>query len=321
MTIRIITTDSGQAYTFDDAIPTIDDGLAFYLSQLSVNEAKIYQAKYRNIVYQEFVPVDTSDPEWVDEVTYISYDAVTVGKFVGANARDLPQSDINAKKSSIPVGYAGNSYSYSLDELRKSQALNIPLDTAKASMSLRGFQEHCQRLAFRGDADRGMTGLFNNPNVQLSASVLNWDTANGPQIIADANAALIEVWQNSAETHLPNVLALPSDRWATLSETRMEAGTDTTVLEFLKKNNLYTAYTGQPLTIKPNFELKTAGAGGTARIMAYELNDENLVMKMPMAWRSLAPQPQGLQIEVPAEYKVGGVEFRYPGSAAYRDLV
>ncbi len=320
MPIKTVVVD-GVSISFDEAIPTIDDGLAFYISQLAALEAKIYQAKYRNIVYQEFVPVDTSDPEWVDSIEYISYDAVTIGKFVGANARDLPQSDINANKSTIKVGYAGNSYSYSLDELRKSQAMNIPLDTAKAASSLRGFQEHCQRLAFRGDADRGMFGLFNNPNIQLSTSTVDWATATGPQIVADANAALIAVWQNSAETHLPNVLAMPSDKWAVLSETRMEPGTDTTVLEFLKKNNLYTAYTGQPLTIKPNFELKTAGTANVPRLMAYELNDENLVMKMPMAWRSLAPQPKDLQIKVPAEYKVGGVEFRYPGSAAYRDMV
>lgn len=321
MPIKTVTLDNGATVSFDEAIPTIDDGLAFYLSQLSNIDPRIYETKYRPIVYADFVPVDQSDPDWVDEISYISYDAVTSGKFIGANARDLPQSDISAKKSTIKVGYAGNSYSYSLDELRKSQALNIPLDVTKAKMSFRGFQRHCQDLAFFGDADRGMTGLFNNANVQLATSTLDWSTATGPQIVADANAALIDVWQNSAETHIPNVLALPSDKWAQLSEARMEPGTDTTVLEFLKKNNLYTAYTGLPLAIKPNFELKTAGVANVPRIMAYELNDENLVMKMPMSWRPLAPQPDGLRVEVPAEYKVGGVEFRYPGSAAYRDMV
>jgi len=40
-----------------------------------------------------------------------------------------------------------------------------------------------------------------------------------------------------------------------------------------------------------------------------------------MPWRSLAPQPDGLRINIPAEYKFGGVEFRYPGSAAYHDNV
>lgn len=307
--------------SFNDGIPTVDDGLAFFLSQLSQTEAKIYEVKYRNIVFQDFVPVDTSQPEWVDTVTYISFDAVTVGKFIGANAKDLPQTDLNASKSTIPVFYGGNSYGYSLDELRKSQQLRIPLDVTKGRMTLRGFQEHAQRVAFNGDADRGVTGLFNNANVAVSNAVINFATATGQDVVAYLNGILISVWQDSAETHLPNVLAIASDDWAIISERRMADGTDTTILEFLKKNNLYTGMTNLPLTIKPNFELKTAGAGGVSRYMAYEMNDDNLVMHMPMPWRSLAPQPVGLRIEIPCEYKFGGVEFRYPGSAAYKDNV
>ena len=321
MNIVTVTLDNGKTVSYDANLPTADDGLAFYLSQLSQTEAKIYEAKYRNIVYQEFIPVDTSQPDWVDEVSYISYDAVTVGKFVGANAKDLPESDINASKSSIPVFYGGNSYGYSLDELRKSQQLRIPLDVTKGRMSLRGFQEHAQRVAFFGDADRGITGLFNGANVQLANSLLNFTSATGQEIVSYMNALLIKVWKNSAETHLADVFALDSDNWATISEKRMDAGTDTTVLEYFKKNNLFTAKTNQPLTVKSSFELNTAGVGDTPRMMAYELNDENLVMHMPMPWRPLAPQPVGLRVNISAEYKFGGVEFRYPGSAAYHDNV
>jgi hypothetical protein len=312
---------AGHQVSFNDGLPTVDDGLAFYISQLSSVEAKLYETKYRNIVYSEFVPVDTSDPEWIDQATYFHYDAVTVGKFIGANARDLPKSDIEMGKTTTPVFYGGNSYGYSLDELRKSQAMGLSLDTAKAAASYRGFQEHVQRVVFKGDADRNISGLFDNTNIQKDVSTVDWSTASGQEIVGDCNGLLIRVWQNSAETHIPNVLLIPSEKWAIISNKRMDAGTDTTVLEFLRLNNLYKDITGQELTIKPNFELKTANtAGDGPRMMAYELNDENLGMKMPILWRSLAPQPDGLMVDVPAEYKFGGVFFRYPGSAAYRDF-
>ena len=308
-------------YDADVKLATADDGLAFYTSQLSNSEAKIYEAKYRNIVYQDFIPVDTSDPEWIDEVTYFSYDAVTMGKFIGANAKDLPESDITAAKSTIPVFYGGNAYSYSLDELRKSQAMRMPVDVTKGRMSYRGFQEHAQRVAFFGDADRGVEGLYNNSNIQSDNSVVDWSTATGNEIVADMNSLLIKVWQNSAEIHVPNVLVLPSDQWSVISNKRMDSGTDTTVLQFFKMNNLYKDLTGGELTIKPNYELKTGGVANAPRMMAYELNEENLTMRMPMMWRSVAPQAEGLRIKVPAEYKFGGVEFRFPGSAAYRDFI
>ena len=323
MHIVQVTDSMGVQYSYDidKPIATVDDGLAFYTSQLSSVEARVYEVKYRNIVFMDFVPVSQEDPEWVDSVEYISYDAVTMGKFIAANGRDLPESDITANKSLIPVHYGGNSYRYSLDELRKSQQLRIPVDPTKARMSFRGFQEHAQRVAFFGDSERNITGIWNNANVPQDNSALDYATATGAEIVADMQDLLIDLWQGSAEVHLANVLVLPSNIYAIISARRMDSGTDTTVLEFFRANNLYTQQTGAELTIRSNFELQTANAAGTGgRMVAYELNDENLTMRMPMPWRAVAPQPDGLTIKVPAEYKFGGVEFRYPGSARYRDF-
>jgi len=321
VTVTDSVTKQEYSYDADLTISTADDGLAFFVSQLSTVEARIYETKYANIVYQDLIPIDTSDPEYIDNVTYFSFNAVTVGKFVGANARDLPQSDLDAAKSVIPVFYGGNSYGYSLDELRKSQALRMPVDVLKGKASFRGFQEHAQRVAFNGDSDRGITGLFNNANVQTDNSVVDWTTATGQEIVADMNGLLVKVWENSAHVHVPDMLILPSNRWAIISNTRMDSGTDTTILQFFMQNNLFTDLTGAKLNIRPNLQVKTAGVSSVNRMMAYELNDENLVMKMPLMWRALPPQPDGLRIEIPAEYKFGGVEFRYPGSAAYRDFI
>lgn len=321
-TCELLNVNDGHQVSFNDGLPTVDDGLAFFISQLSSVESKVYETKYKAITYAEFIPVDTSDPDHIDSFTYFYYNAVTAGKFIGANARDLPRSDINMGEQTEKVFYGGNSYGYSLDELRKAQALGVALDSTKAKESNRGFQEHAQRVAFGGDSDRKIYGLFNQPNVQKETGTVDFKApaTTGSAMVTDCNNLLIKVWQNSAESHVPGMLVLPSDVWAIMSNERMADGTDTTALQYLKKNNLFTDLTGQELVVKPNFEAKTAGDGGKPRMMAYELNAENLGMKMPIPWRSLAPQPNGLAVDVPAEYKFGGVFFRYPGAAAYKDL-
>lgn len=318
--------DSGSQITFNDGLPTIDDGLAFYISQLASLESKIYEAKYTAINFAEMVPVVTDLPEWADSWDYISYDAVTLGKFIGSSADDLPNVALSANKSSVPIGYAGNMFDYSLDELRKSQQLRIPLDVAKARAAFRGAQEHMQRVAYFGDAARNMTGLFNNPNVATDSSTVDWTTATGAEIVEDMNSLLVEVWINSANTHLPNALAIDSNRYAQISSQRMDSGTDTTILQFFMRNNLYTTTTGQPLRVFPRLQLTATvlAANGVSnsnkdRMVAYELNDDNLAMANPIPWRALAPQMRGLNIEVPAEYKCSGVSLRYPFSMAYRD--
>ena len=320
--------EAGQTVQFADGLKTMDDGMGFYISQLANLEAKIYEAKYTNINFEEMIPVNTSVPEYVDSWDYISYDAVTLGKFIGSSADDLPSVQASANKTSVPIGYAGNSFDYSLDELRKTQQMRMPIDTIKGRAAFRGSQEHSQRVAYFGDAARGMTGLFNNPNIALDNSTVNWATATGQEIVADMNSLLIEVWINSANTHVANAFALDSARYAQISSQRMDTGTDTTILEFFKKNNLYTTMTGAELRIFPRLQLSATvlAANGVSnsnkdRMMAYELNDDNLGMVNPIPWRPLAPQMKNLTVIIPAEYKISGVEFRYPFSAAYRDHV
>lgn len=312
---------AGHVVSFNDGLPTMDDGMGFYISQLANLEAKIYEAKYTAINFAEMIPVNTAVPEWADSWDYISYDAVTLGKFIGSSADDLPNVALSANKTSVPIGYAGNSFDYSLDELRKTQQLRIPIDVTKGRAAFRGSQEHSQRVAYFGDASRGMYGLFNNPNLALDNSTTNWATATGQEKVSDMNSLLIKVWIDSANTHLPNALAIDSERYAQISSQRMDTGTDTTVLEFFKKNNLYTTTTGQELRIFPRLQLATAGVGGKARMLAYELNDDNLGMCNPIPWRAIAPQMKNLSIVVPAEYKISGTEWRYPFSAAYRDAL
>jgi len=314
--------------TFNDGLPTVDDGLAFYISQLANLEGRIYEAKYTSINYAELIPVQTDVPEWADSWDYISYDAVTLGKFIGSSADDLPNVALSANKSSVPIGYAGNMYDYSLDELRKSQQTRIPIDSTKARAAFRGAQEHTQRVAYFGDTLRNMSGMFNNPNLALSNSTLDWfdPATTGDQIVADMNQLLTDVWVDSANVHLPNALVLDARRFALIATRRMGTITDKTILEYFKMNNLYTSITGRDLPVFSRLQLSAAqlaangvSNGNKDRMMAYELNDENLAMQVPIPWRSLAPQMHNLMVKVPCEYKISGVEFRYPFSGAYRD--
>lgn len=326
---NIVTVDSGVKgadgenikYSYDSEmkIKSSNDSIAYYMNQIGAIEAKIYPKKYGTIVFYDLIPVVTTDPEYADTYTYFCYDGVTLGKFLGSNAKDLPESTITLKESTARMYYGGNNYDYSIDELRKSIAVRLPLDTTKASMSMRGFQEHAQKVAFFGDSERGITGLFNNGNVPVSNSAVNWATATGDEIANDISTFMYSIMENSKNNHKPNILLIPPSRWAFLLRP-MSSNSNMTILEYVKTNNPYSAMTNSELTIKQVFQLDEAGTGGVPRMMAYELNEDNLTMRMPISWRALAPQPVGLGINVPCEYKFGGVVYRFPLSAAYRDF-
>lgn len=302
-------------------IQTVDDGLAFAISQLAALSPKVFETKYADITFMQDVDVQMDIPDHVDNWDYISYDQVGIGKFLGSSADDLPRVAINATKSTVKLAYGGNLVEYSLDELRKSQAINMPIDTSQLQAARRAFEEHAQRVCYFGDADRGMLGLYNNANVALDNSTTDWSSATGADIVADADSLLQKVIDDSKGAFLPNELHLDGPRFGTISSKRMDSGTDTTVLAFLKKNNQYTLRTGQELVIKPRYQLVGAGAGGKDRMVAYGKSPDNIVMKMAFALRPLPPQAQGLNIQIPCEYKFAGTEIIQPLAAAYRDHV
>ncbi|MCK5025060.1 MAG: DUF2184 domain-containing protein, partial [Nanoarchaeota archaeon] len=78
-------------------------------------------------------------------------------------------------------------------------------------------------------------------------------------------------------------------------------------------------YLSSAADIIPISELAAAGAGATDRMMSYDKDMDKVVMHVPMPLRFTEPQRKGRGFEVPGEFKLGGVEFRYPGSARYAD--
>lgn len=93
-----------------------------------------------------------------------------------------------------------------------------------------------------------------------------------------------------------------------------------TLLQFLRANNTYTAMTGQQLTIRGVRGLETAGAGVTARMVAYRRDPQVLKLHIPMPHRFLPVYQAGpLRWTVPGVFRLGGLDIRRPAEVVYRD--
>lgn len=309
-----------------EMVTDADGGVAFYISQLAGLETTLYRVPYADITYLRDVPLVGNIPEYATHWNYRSYDGVTMGKFIGANAQDLPRVAQSAKLHQVELGYAGVECHYSLDELRTTSAMNMPIDSMQSELAYRGSEEHSQRVAYFGDADRSMTGLFNSPNVTATSATKTYATMTGQELFDVVNDPIYNVIKLSKNFHMPNTVLLFPDLWKIMNSTLMTGYTDRTVMEHFKINNSYTLMTGQEITVEVRYQLTAAelAAGGVSnsnkdRFMVYEKNDRNLGLAKPINFRMLAPQMKGLGITVPCEYKCSGTEFRYPLCAQYVD--
>ncbi len=324
----------GNKVSIPEYIADADGGIAFYISQLASIETTLYEVPYADITYLEDIPVVAGIPEYATHWNYRSYDGATLGKFIGANAQDLPRVAQAAKLHQVELGYAGVECYYTIDELRTTAAMNMPIDSMQSELAYRGSEEHSQRVAYFGDAERGMTGLLNSPNVTKTSAAKSYTTMNGQELFDMVNDAIFSVINLSKRYHTPNTVLLPPDVWKKMNATRMfnfPAATDTfgdTVMEYFMKNNAYTLLTGNQIDVKIRFQLTAAelaangvSNGNKDRIVVYDKSDRNLAMARPIPFRMLAPQFTGLAITVPAEYKISGTEYRMPLCCSYIDMV
>lgn len=302
--------------------------MSFLVRQASLIEPQVYAMRYQEIQYANLIPVDTSAPEWIQSVTYYSMDAVGQAQWFNGNAQDVPKVELTREKFETGVSMAAIGYGYNLEELGTAQLLGMNLTSDKASVARRVAEEKIDAVAFQGDSKKGLTGLVNasTPTATTApadgtGSATTFASKTPDQVLRDINGQLTGMFTGTLGAEIADTILLPYSVLLDLSTRRIDAVNQTTILEWVERNNIYTRTTGQPLTIRGVFGyLDTAGASSTKRMVAYRRSPEVLKMHLPMPFRFLPVWQTGpVRFDVPGIFRVGGVDIRRPKAVRYLD--
>jgi hypothetical protein len=293
--------------------------IAYLENQAAHIEATVYEIQYPDLDYASMIPVDTSANPWTKTVTYYSMDKSGAARFISGNGDDVPLVGLSTEQHNTNVYTAGIGYSYGLEEIEHARMVGVNLDNMKARAAIRASEEMIYDTAFYGQAEKGFEGLFNYTGVPVTAATTGtWATATPDEIIGDVNDLLIGVHSVTNTVAMADTLILPIERYQVLASKRL-TDTSMTILEFLRTSNVYTATTGSPLTIRGMRKLLTAGAGSTARMIAYRRSPEVLKMHIPMPHRFLPLQIERLTYMYPGLFRIGGLDIRLPLEVRYGD--
>jgi hypothetical protein len=117
-----------------------------------------------------------------------------------------------------------------------------------------------------------------------------------------------------------DTVIMPYSTLANMAAMQYSPGSDTTLLEFISKNNILTSTRGLPLTIRGELGLDTAGAAGTRRMIAYANREDVTKLHLPMPHRFLPVYQDGpTSFEIPGIFRTGGIEVLRPGAFRYLD--
>jgi hypothetical protein len=307
--------------------------LGFLTNQAYVINARIYQAQFPELAFERLVFVDTTAPEWSLGATTFVGQGVGHAEWGTGYADDMPLADVERNRSDVRFRFAHVGYEYNIEELGVAMQMGIPLQGDKALAARRAYREFMWNVALFGSTVKGMEGLANLSAAVSglapadgTAGVTTWFDASGTatktpaQIVRDFNGMLVGIYTGSLTVEMADTVLLPYKTLAFLAATPFSPQSDTTLLQWILQNNVRTLTTGQQPNVQGVLGLETAGAGGTARAVAYRNGEDVAALHLPAPHRFEAPRTKGTYgFVVPGWFRTGGVELRRTYAFRYLD--
>jgi hypothetical protein len=308
----------------------------FFARELEYVYTKTFDILRPELKVRSLIPVDTSPPSGADSFTYSQFDKMGEARIVHNYAQDFPNVEVKGTQFKQGIYSLGDSYQYTIQDLRAAQMAGRPLETKKAEAARYAIDLKLEVLGAIGDKSTGLIGLVNAPNIgqftkvsqnnagstaATYASLISDALAKGnigaiaQEIVKDFNGMRAQVFNTTLGVHEIDTFVLPSDIYSLLNTTQMAPsfGDKTTILQYILgsapeiKSIEYWVQLNTCANLAP-----TPGSAGHGLIMGYAKNPDVLNLIISQEFEQFAPQPRGMALIVPCHMRTGAVEVRYP---------
>lgn len=283
--------------------------------QLEFIQTEMFNIEYAAPKALEFIPLDTTIPAGAQTFTYREWDTAGRADVIANMSQDLNRVDLLVKEYPKKITLIGDSYGYSIEDLRAAAYGNIALDAEKARAAKQAIDRKVDELLALGDTSLAMEGFVNSSAVPLTAGLTGgWLTGATPdQIIADVNKMVSKVVKDTLDLYHPDTLLVPLDHYNHLFSIPRSSQSDTTIGEFIIRSS------PSLKSIKPWHRLSTAGAGSVPRAVCYQKDPMVVRGVVPLPFEQQAPEIRNLEWLINCVAKVGGTVWYRPKAATYGD--
>jgi len=301
---------------------------AFFARQLEEIYTQTYDIEYPELKGRKLIPVDTRVNPGANSFTYRQFDKKGQANIVHNYADDFPNAEVVGVEWTQNVVSLGNSYQYSIQDMRAAAMAGIQLEAMKANAARELMERKLDTLSAIGDSATGLVGLTNAPNISsvtvstgASSGQTAWCSTAGvgtgktvAEILLDINNMQAKIFNATLGIHTPDTLVLPTSCYGFLATTaRSTTFTEDSMLQYILKQSPWIK------NIEFWTQLNTAGASSKGRVMLYKRDPKILQLIIPQEFEQLPPQPRNMAWVIPCHMRTGAVEVRYPLAVAYMD--
>lgn len=299
---------------FDSA----EDASIFFARELDYIKSKSYDKVYPEFTALNHFPITHEVPEGAETVTYYSYEKTGFAEIISNYATDLPRADVKGEPTTAMIKSIGDSYGYSVQDMRASRMAGKSLDTRRAEAARYSADRKVNQIAFAGDKVHKLMGMLSSDNdipLYTLATVdgkTSWKDKTANQILDDINSMFAYQAKLTQDVERADTLALPPDVYIDIS-TRQIPNTGYTVKKFLLENAPYLKeIISAPELSGQNGDMNPYGANVA---LLYTNSEEKFSLEIPMAFYQYPLQNRNLEVIIPCEERVAGIIMYYPLSA------
>lgn len=285
--------------------------MGFVTQQRTHIESEVIKRPMPEIKYSRLIPVDTSANAFAPSVTFFTQDAVGQAKFISGKGDDIPLVNIGLTKFEQGINDGGVGYGFSVTEIGSAQQLGINLGNEGAMTAREAYEQLVEEVSLTGNAQLGVEGLYNTTGITSVAAANTFASSSPQEILAEVNSLLTSIMTATNGIDIADTIVLPLAQWSYIATTQISPESSMTILEMIQKSNVYTAKTGQPLTIEADTRL-------SGKMVAYKRAPEVLKLHMPMPLTFIPPQAVGLEIRVYGMFRFAPINIRRPKAMAYK---
>lgn len=323
-----IDTNSAEFVTYENAARQIgiakNDDSFFFARNLEYVRQTIFRPTYSELKLLNggLIPINTSIPEGADYDVYPVLDSYGEADVVADFSDDIKTVEVSGNEYTNKIKSLATSYVYSKQDMRKDMMLgNVgrSVITNKALAARMALDQKIEKVLGFGLPNLGITGLFNNSNVPISAvaatgtgSTTTWSTKTAANILADVEQAINDMIDVSNGDEEPTHMLV-----------------DATNYHLIKKKALdNTYYSGRSildyitdeygLKVEWVQQLKNGFLNNTkSGFVLYKNSESKVEGVLPIRLMPHAPQIKNLATKNILEARCGGVRVFFPNSVSY----
>ncbi|MBQ6565623.1 MAG: DUF2184 domain-containing protein [Treponema sp.] len=292
---------------------------AFFARETEYVKSRTYDAKPSALKGLSLVPQARDLPEGISEITYRRYTEAGEAKIIANYAKDFPRVDVYGEEDTVKVFDIGDSYGYSIKEIRESSRSGKRLDQRRALAARNAVERKLNDLTLRSNRAAGTYGILDFPGLTETTLPADgtggskkWSDKDVDKIIRDINVMLSAVIEPTKGAEVPDTLLLPLPVYTSLQSRRL-GDTESSLIKYVTDSI--------PMLKKIDWlnELGSIGSGGTGRVMVGCFDEMHCENQIVSQFEQGDVQQEGMEFKIPCMASSAGVIVYYPGAFAFAD--